>query len=109
MDTIEKLQALLMDRDARRLGGMRILPTLPRIECADGFSMSVQAGEFLYSTPRENTGPWRAVEIGFPSEACPELMPFAEDADKPTDTVYSYVPIRVVAYVIDRHGGIKSE
>lgn len=36
---------------------------VPAIECADGSRMSVQAGEYLYCTPRRNTGPWTQVEV----------------------------------------------
>jgi hypothetical protein len=46
------------------------------------------------------------VEVGFPS-AVPELiLSHAEDADRPTETVYGYVPINLVEELIDLHGGI---
>lgn len=53
-----------------------IQKTRPRIVCKDGFSMSVQAGLYLYCTPRTDlsSGNYSAVEIGFPSE--PEELVF---------------------------------
>ncbi len=37
-----------------------------RIEFENGGSISVQASEFTYCTPRNNTGPYVSVEVGFP-------------------------------------------
>lgn len=80
-------------------------PIVPRIECRDGFSLSVQTNQGTYCSPRVNYGPWYAVEVGFPS-ATPELiMDYAEDAERPTETVYGYVPIELVEQLIDAHGG----
>ena len=80
----------------------------PRVICADGFSMSVQAGEHLYCTPRINLldGNYAAVEVGFPSAFEEALMPFAEDAGTPTGTVYRDVPVEIVEAVIAAHGGL---
>lgn len=77
----------------------------PRIVCADGFNLSVQASETHYCTPRDNKGPYTHVEIGFPSDVEPELMPYVEDAERPLDTVYAQVPIEVALAVINKHGG----
>ena len=38
----------------------------PRIVCADGFSMSVQAHGGSYCTPRQAEGPHTHMEGGFP-------------------------------------------
>ena len=79
----------------------------PRLVCADGFNMSVQASRFTYCSPREDDAfPYTAVEVGFPSEREETLMPYAEDSDKPTDTVYGFVPVVVVEAIIEKHGGI---
>lgn len=78
-----------------------------RIVCADGFNMSVQVGSGMYCAPREETGPWYQVEVGYPSDRVEALMDWAEEPDKPTETVYGYVPIEVVAQVIADHGGFK--
>lgn len=76
------------------------------VQCADGFSMSVQASRFHYCNPRQDDGPWCEVEIGFPSQAEEMIMSYAEDRENPTETVYGYVPVELVDAVIGRHGGI---
>ena len=89
-------------------GGYEIREHAPRVVCADGFSMSVQVSDSHYCTPRINdASSYYDVEIGFPSEAEPLIMEFAEQADSPTDTVYGYVPVSIVDEVIEKHGGFK--
>ena len=86
---------------------------LPQIVCVEGFTMSVQVGYSLYSTPKKIAKRYSAVEIGFPSDHEPlieewaEFSPFDED-ERPdyTDTVYPYVPVKVVNKVLKKHGGI---
>lgn len=78
----------------------------PRVVCADGFSLSVQASGGHYCSPREDRGPWWRVEVGYPSERVEALMPYAEDPAEPTETVYGYVPVEIVDAVIAAHGGI---
>lgn len=78
----------------------------PRITCADGFSLSVQASRFHYCSPRiDNAVKYTHVEVGFPSERVEALMPYAEDEDDPTGTVYGQVPVEVVWTIINEHGG----
>ncbi len=80
-----------------------------KVVCADGFSMSVQANAGAYCLPRMTDAPiYREVEVGFPNMEEPLLMEWAEDAGKPTDTVYGWVPVQVVTNVIAKHGGIIS-
>ena len=87
---------------------------LPQIVCADGFKMSVQVGFSLYSIPKKVAKRYSAVEIGFPSEHEPLIEEFAEsfykedgeDVTDYTDTVYPYVPVKVVDKVLKKHGGI---
>lgn len=78
----------------------------PQVICVNGLRMSLQVGEYLYCTPRSNTGPWSAIEIGFPSREVAAFMPYCEDPERPTDTVYGYVPLHIVAKVIQEAGGI---
>lgn len=81
----------------------------PRIECNDGFTMSVQGHAGAYSTPRNDwEEEYTSVEVGFPSAREELLMPYVDDAEHPTETVYGYVPIDVVVSVIEKHGGIKN-
>ena len=87
---------------------------LPKIICSDGFTMSVQVGFSLYSTPKKVAKRYSAVEIGFPSEHEPLIEEYAEtfykedemDVTDYTDTVYPYVPVRIVDKVLKKHGGI---
>ena len=85
---------------------------LPHIICEDGFSMSVQVGYSLYSTPKKIAKRYSAVEIGYPSEPeelikeYAEFAPFDEDTTDYTDTVYPYVPVKIVDKVLKKHGGI---
>ena len=85
----------------------------PLIVCADGFTMSVQAHEYSYCTPRQAEGPHTHMEGGFPSSAPldPELLAHRENADgwaedDPCDTVYPYVPRKVFEREFELHGGI---
>ena len=80
-----------------------------KVVCADGFSMSVQASEFSYCSPRENNATkYNEVEVGFPSTPESLLTEFAEDPSNPTGTVYGWVPAQTVTNVIAKHGGIVS-
>ena len=83
-------------------------PVWETVRCADGFNMSVQANQRAYCNPRSNTGPWSEVEVGYPSayEHC--LQPYAEDPARPTETVYGYVPNKLVRSIIEVHGGLVS-
>ena len=90
---------------------------LPHIVCVDGFEMSVQVGFSLYSTPKKVAKRYSAVEIGYPSEREPLIEEYVElgifdsvnSGEKfvdYTDTVYPYVPVKVVNKVLKKHGGI---
>jgi hypothetical protein len=69
-----------------------------QVVCKDGFSMSVIRNGMAY-------GDEDHVEIGFPSEEEPLIMPYAEDEERPTRTVYGWVPNELLNKVIDKHGG----
>ena len=84
--------------------GMNV--TRPRVLCADGYTVSVQAGRGMYSTPREDADSYTRVELGYPSAQDAELIPYAENPDAPLDTVYAYVPVEIVDAVLEKHGGI---
>ena len=81
--------------------------TCAAITCADGFNMSVQGSSFHYCSPRDDSGSYTHVEVGFPSKKERVLMPYCGDPDKPTGTVYANVPVEVIAALIKKHGGIK--
>lgn len=93
------------------LHGMRLIEgydwAFPRMQCSDGFNLSVQAHYGSYCQPRESwADEYSSVEVGYPSEREDLLMPYVEDADRPTDTVYGYVPVSVIEQVIAKHGGL---
>lgn len=78
----------------------------PKAQCADGWRISIQASSNHYCSPRQDRGPYYEVELGFPSEAEPDLLEYAEEPHKPTATIYSYVPVDVVDALLAKHGGI---
>ena len=81
----------------------------PELECADGFTMSVQASADHNCSPRSNEGPYSTVEVGFPSEREELLMDYIGrscDPESPTEAVYNDVPTEIVASLVDVHGGL---
>ena len=92
-------------------GESTLLKPLPRVTCADGFSMSIQAGTGLYSEQQKTSKKYSKVEIGFPSEheslieSYAEGHGFEDDLDY-TRTVYPYVPVGIINKVLRKHGGI---
>lgn len=116
-DTIERLVRML-DAESRvnldvaeiiecQSARRRRLNYVPRINCTYGLSMSVQASYYNYCTPRDSIGPYTAAEVGFPSERIEAFIEYAEDPGSPTNTVYGWVPVDVIASVIDAHGGFQ--
>ena len=91
--------------------GKVIRTTCPPFKCKDGFTVSIQAGESLYSTPREwNAEKYTAVELGYPSEEDPLIAEWAENPDDSgTNTVYGWVPVDVVNKLINKHRGLDEE
>jgi hypothetical protein len=80
----------------------------PRLYCMDGTTLSVQAGESNYCSPRDNIGPWTRVEVGFPSKHFPLLDEYKDggESDSPTESVYGFVPIEIVEKCIEECGGL---
>ena len=78
----------------------------PRVHCADGFSVSVQASQFHYCRPRiDSAEKYNAVELGYPSAADDLITEYAED-NSYTENEYSYLPNEIVDKLIEKHGGI---
>jgi hypothetical protein len=78
------------------------------VHCKDGFGVSIQASKTTYCEPRNDLGPYTAVELGFPSASEPLIIGYAEDKDSPTETIYGWVPVGVVKALLIKHGGIES-
>ncbi|WP_120338093.1 hypothetical protein [Cryobacterium soli] len=90
-----------------------------QIKCADGFTVSVQAGAGMYCSPRPDgygdgaasrdfAGPYDLAEVGFPSERpepWAEWEEYCESPDDPTATVYAHVPFESIRELIELHGG----
>tara|TARA_B100000029_G_scaffold458466_1_gene487906 strand:- start:1553 stop:1891 length:339 start_codon:yes stop_codon:yes gene_type:complete len=79
---------------------------LPYVICKDGFKMSVQVGQSLYSEPKDVADHYEEAEVGYPSKEEHLLAKYAEDGENLCDTVYGYVPCSVIDEVIEKHGGI---
>lgn len=76
------------------------------IICKDGFKISVQAGEGIYSSPRGPSTLYSAVELGYPNQSIPAFAEWQESGpDDNTDTVWGYVPITLVVELLNSHGG----
>lgn len=83
------------------------LETRPRVICADGFEISIQASSSHYCEPRDNYAEkYESVELGLPNGKEDLIMDYSEDPDYPTGTVYAYVPVEVVDKMLEKHGGI---
>ncbi len=79
------------------------------VVCADGASVSIQAGVGIYSIPRDNVGPYTHVEAGFPSvDPPPSWREYAEDEPSLDlrNTVFAYMPYDCVDEFINVHGGL---
>lgn len=107
--TVKWLQDYLMaarDESSCEVQKDVAFPRTERIVCDDGFSLSVQASHGHYCQPRHNIAEWYEVEVGYPSDTPRAFLYRAEDSDRPTDTVYPYVPIDLVVEEINNHGGV---
>lgn len=81
------------------------------VVCADGFRISIQASSAHYSVPRAKARAYRACELGYPSEPDDLIKEYADlrlGENNYTDTVYGYVPAKVIQALLEKHGGIVS-
>ena len=77
----------------------------PRIVCKDGWSLSVQAGDGLYSSPRESgASRYSMVEVGFVERADGSAYR-PRQFGRWSGTVCGWVPVEVVNRWIKHHGG----
>lgn len=85
----------------------KMLYVRPRAYCADGFSVSIQASNAAYCTPRRwDADKWEDVELGFPSTKDEPMMPYCENDGNPLGTIYPFMPMFIVEEVVKKHGGI---
>ena len=77
----------------------------PMLVCNNGTKMSVQASDTHYSTPRNNDGPYRAVEMWCLSgQTIPALGEYGDGEDP-----WAFVPVEVIEELITFHGGISAD
>jgi len=82
----------------------------PDTRCKDGFTMSVQASQHHYISPRKDglsLGIYTELEVGYPTQEETLLMPYCENLNDPCFTVYGYVPVEVIKAIVAKHGGLK--
>lgn len=100
MTTLEQLQIHLDRRLIEYSPGYFYKKVAPVVKCKDGTTLSVQASQYHYSTPREDCGPYTEVEVW---KATAPVTEFDYSDDDPS----AYVPIEQVVQFIDNHGGMK--
>jgi hypothetical protein len=100
MSTLDRLQAMLMQPAIEIAPGLSFKNVLPAMVCADGTTLSVQASKNHYCSPRDDIGPYTAVEVW--NVSAPEVPDFEYSSDDPS----AYVDINSVVAFIDRHGGL---
>jgi hypothetical protein len=81
-----------------------------RVVCKNGATVSVQAGLWLYSTPRASNVAYTHVEAGFPDGKIPmSWIPYAENLSEGFHgTVYPYIPFELIDEYILLNGGMVS-
>ena len=78
----------------------------------DGTCLSIQASTVHYCSPRDDEGPYSAVEVGYINDGHgntvtpPETWREYADGEKFPSGVYGYIPIALVQSFCDDHGGI---
>jgi hypothetical protein len=92
---------------------MKMKELNPRIKCADGISLSVQANKYAYCSPRiDEVDEWNLytlVEVGFITDADEKPMTPPDDWRRysdgsfPSDR-YGYIPTGMVEAFIADHG-----
>ncbi len=101
MKTVDFLQLWLsMPRETGILNAPIAKPVLI---LESGEVLSIQAGETLYSKPRENVGPYTEVEV-YPTTWDEDV--YGEKDELIDHPVAAFVNIGKLAGLIDRHGGI---
>ena len=90
------------------VNGRKFYEPRPKVVCADGFEVSIQANRFAYCRPREDgLRRYSQWELGFPTDKpTDEVMEHVEEEDDPTNTVYGHVPTEKIIRLLSEHGGI---
>lgn len=81
-----------------------------RLQLEDGSSLSIQASEGHYCSPRrdfDDYSEYEEFEIGFPSAHMDEISRYQDGAGDQTSSVFGYVPKEVIEALINARGGVK--
>lgn len=114
MTNTPSLDQFVQHARARRGNAPRQLTII----CADGYRLSVVADPRANCIPNpaepwdgplhEYHGSYTHVEVGLPSsrpEPWQQWKEHAETPDRPTETIYGFVPVETVRELIEAHGG----
>lgn len=99
MNTFDRLQKHLATETVNTTTGLTYKVPVDLVKCVDGTTLSVQASQGHYCTPRADKGPYTEVEVWCISAPVTE---FDYSDDEPS----AYVPIEDVVRFIDNHGGM---
>jgi hypothetical protein len=94
------------------VGADRDKRIFPEMVCCDGLRLSVQGHFGGYSHPRDDfADEYTAVEIMGSRRADALLAEYERDCNAVGDDqmIYPYVPVAVIAAVIEKHGGLFTE
>jgi hypothetical protein len=76
-----------------------------RFELGNGMSVSIQASDSHYSSPRISgldATEYTQFELGYPNFRPPNyILEYAEEKDEPTETVYPYVPYELIQRMLE--------
>jgi len=95
-------------RHVRSKKELRLEPQKTRdwLTCKSGLVLSVQAGEYLYCTPRTNIGPYSEVEVMVQAGEIPPTLLHEWTKYGSMDDVFGYIPVSLVDTTIEMCGGI---
>lgn len=76
--------------------------------CHDGARLSVQANRTFWCVPRNDVGPYTAVEVMVPhgSPKPPASWAKYREPSPPTIRIYAKLPVALVHEYLDAHGGM---
>lgn len=82
-------------------------PVRPRLVCADGAMLSVQASTAHYCSPRNDEGPWGLVEVWCITGPSGRPVYPRSFGSGGKENPYGWLPVALVNKFIHRHGGLK--
>lgn len=77
----------------------------PVVECADGTCLSVQASKFHGCLPKDDFGPYQAVEVYLLTEECIIPAEWTLYQSQWDANLFGWIPVEAVRAFIASHGG----